>query len=240
MHYIPVRSVESHGVHPQTLTEFLKRGVQLLITCDTGITAHEAIKICQKQGVDVLITDHHTLPPELPSARAVVNPQRLPQNHPLYPLCGVGVAWKVVEELYQRNGRMPDLENNLDLVALGTIADLAALKGENRYLVQRGLKILRESKRPAFQAMLESAEIQSDHLSENHVSFILAPRLNAIGRLDDANPVVEFLITKNITDARLFAEKLEGLNARRKLLCDQVFASAQAQIEREPLSLIHI
>jgi len=233
-YHIPIRSIESHGVHPQALVEFLKQGIQLLITCDTGITAHEAIKICQKQGVDVLITDHHTLPPELPSAQAVVNPQRLPQTHPLYPLCGVGVAWKVVEELYQRNGRMPDLENNLDLVALGTIADLAALNGENRYLVQRGLKILRESKRPALQAMLESAEIQSDHLSENHVSFILAPRLNAIGRLDDANPVVQFLTTKNITDARLFAAKLEGLNARRKLLCDQVFASAQAQIERAP------
>lgn len=232
-YHIPIRSVESHGIHPKSLEEFLKQGIKLLITCDTGITANEAVEICRQRGVDVLITDHHTLPPHLPHALAVVNPQRLDEDHPLRPLSGVGCAYKVVEELHRREGKVSELENDLDLVALGTIADLAELREENRYLVQRGLKTLRESQRPALIAMLETAEIQSDYLSENHIGFMIAPRLNAIGRLDDANPVVEFLTTKDMTTARLFAAKLEGLNARRRLLCDQVFASAEAQIERE-------
>ncbi|MEJ5202936.1 MAG: DHH family phosphoesterase, partial [Anaerolineales bacterium] len=178
-YHIPVRAVESHGVQPQKLIEFLKQGVQLLITCDTGVTAYDAVEICRQQGIDMLITDHHSLPPELPPALAVVNPQRLSEDHPLRPLCGVGCTWKMVEELYRRYGKIPELENDLDLVALGTIADLAELSRENRYLVQRGLKLLRETRRPALQAMLETAEIHSDFLSENHVSFVLAPRLNA-------------------------------------------------------------
>lgn len=232
-YHIPIRSVESHGIHPKFLVEFLKQGIKLLITCDTGITANEAVEMCQQRGVDVLVTDHHVLPPQLPPALAVVNPQRLAEDHPLRPLSGVGCAYKVVEELHRREGKAPELEDDLDLVALGTIADLAELRGENRYLVQRGLKTLQDAKRPALLAMLETAEIQSDYLSENHVGFIIAPRLNAIGRLDDANPVVEFLTTGDITAARLFAAKLEGFNARRRLLCDQVFASVEAQIERE-------
>jgi len=108
------------------LQRMLAEGARLIVTCDTGITAHEAVQVANQQGIDVIITDHHTLPQQLPPAFAVVNPQRLSSSHPLFYLCGVGCAYKLVEELHRRAGRLQELDRDLDLVALGTIADLAS------------------------------------------------------------------------------------------------------------------
>ncbi len=238
-YYIPVRARESHGVGLAPLGGFLASGVQLVLTCDTGITAHDAVVLARDKQVDFIITDHHTLPEILPSALAVVNPQRLPGNSPLAALCGVGCAYKLAEELLHRAGRAGEAAALLDLVALGTIADLALLAGDNRYLVQRGLESMRTAPRPAIQVMLELAEIAYAQLSEEQVSFTLAPRMNALGRLDDANPAVPFLLSSSIAAARPMAARLEALNARRKLLCDQVFQAAQAQISRDRSLLDH-
>ena len=233
-YHIPVRDRESHGVNLEFLKPFLQSGVQLLLTCDTGITAQPAVEYARQQGVDTIITDHHTLPPELPGALAVVNPQRLPVDHPLRPLCGVGCAFKLVEELFRRRSRLEETAQFYDLVALGTVADLAVLNGDCRYLVQRGLALLREHTRLAIKAILEQAEVKEAFLTEEHISFVLAPRLNAIGRLDDANPMVEFLTSTDPQLLQRMAIFLEGLNGKRKLLCEQVFQGAQAQIERDP------
>ncbi len=233
-YHIPVRERESHGVNLEFLQPFLQSGVQLLVTCDTGITAHPAVEYARQQGVDTIITDHHSLPPELPEALAVVNPQRLPAGHPLRPLCGAGCAFKLVEELFRRAGRLEEAAQFYDLVALGTVADLAVLTGDCRYLVQRGLALLRENTRPAIKAILEQAEVKESFLTEEHISFVLAPRLNSIGRLEDANPMVEFLTSTDPNLLQRMAIFLEGLNGKRKLLCEQVFQGAQAQIERDP------
>lgn len=233
IHYIPVRGRESHGIALPSLAAFLERGVQLLLTCDTGVGAHEAVNYARSRQVTTLITDHHTLPAELPPAEAVVNPQRLPLQHPLSGLCGVGCAYKLVEELYRRANRPQDLQQELDLVALGTVADVAPLQGDNRYLVQKGLEVLRAAARPALRRMLQLAEINPDNLSEEHISYVLAPRLNALGRLNDANPIVDFLTGAESPRLERTADQLELLNNRRKLLCDQVFQAAQSQIERD-------
>jgi len=236
-YHIPVRAVESHGISLAALRQVLDGGVQLLLTCDTGITAHPAVDYARSRGVDVVLTDHHDLPtsPEgeaapLPEASAVVNPKLLPQDHPLATLPGVGVAYKLAEALCMLAGRTGEAEESLDLVALGIVADIALLRGDTRYLLQRGLEALREARRPGLRAIMEYAELQPAWLTEDHIGYELAPRLNALGRLADANPAVELLSTQDIGRARVLALELEGLNARRKLLTSQVLQGALAQI----------
>ncbi len=236
-YHIPVRTSESHGVNLPVLSQLLNvpspKRPRLLLTCDTGISAHEPTLFAQNLGVDVIITDHHELPPTLPPAFAVVNPRLLPEHHPLATLPGVGVAYKLVEALFSRAGNLDEAQKELDLVALGIIADLALLRGESRYLAQRGLGQIRSAARPGLQAIMEYAELNPAWLTEEHLGFVLAPRLNALGRLADANPAVELLTTEDIGRARLLALQLEGLNARRKMLTDQVYRAALVQIEQD-------
>jgi single-stranded-DNA-specific exonuclease len=236
-HHIPVRARESHGVNITYLKPILASGVSLIVTCDTGITAHEAAAYLRQNQVDLVVTDHHDLTSDLPDACAAVDPKRLPPGHPLSSLCGVGVAFKLAEYLFQRAGRASEVEQFLDLVALGTTADLATLHGDTRYLLQRGLEVLRSTRRAGLLAMYELAELRPGGITEEHIGFILGPRLNALGRLDDANPIVDFLTATDVEQARPFAVTLEALNARRKLLTDQVFSGALSQIERTPALL---
>jgi single-stranded-DNA-specific exonuclease len=238
-YHIPVRQTESHGLNLPVLKRLIGEGVHLLLTCDTGVTDHEAIAYAQAQGVDVVVTDHHDLPSTLPEACAIVNPKMLPDTHPLRELPGVGCAYKVAEELYSRAGKPEAAAQYLDLVALGIVADVAVQTGDTRYLLQRGLEALRHTERLGLRVMMEVAELDPAWLSEEHISFVLAPRLNALGRLADANVAVELLTTDSLERARILATELEGLNAQRKLLCDQVFQAAQAQIEQDPSLLEH-
>jgi single-stranded-DNA-specific exonuclease len=233
-YHIPVRATESHGVHLPVLGTLIADGVDLFLTCDTGITAHDAVRHAQDAGVDIIITDHHDLPERLPDAWAVLNPKMLPQDHPLRELPGVGCAYKLAEALYERGGRCEDAARHLDLVALGIVADVAVQTGDTRYLLQRGLEALRQTRRPGLQAVVESAGVNPARLTEEHIGFYLAPRLNALGRLADANSAVELLTTDDPSRARILAAELEGLNARRKLLSDQIFEAAVEQVERDP------
>jgi single-stranded-DNA-specific exonuclease len=247
-YHIPVRRTESHGLNLPVLKRLIAEGVHLVLTCDTGVTDHEAIAYAQAQGVDVVVTDHHDLPSTvrlsahdeaLPQACAIVNPKMLPDTHPLRELPGVGCAYKVAEELYSRAGRPGVTAQYLDLVALGIVADVAVQTGDTRYLLQRGLEALRHTERLGLRVMMETAELDPNWLTEEHIGFLLGPRLNALGRLADANVAVELLTTSSLERARILATELEGLNAQRKLLCDQVFQAAQAQIERDPSLLEH-
>jgi len=238
IYHIPLRATESHGVSLDALHQVLQEeglsGSGVLLTCDTGISAHAALQYARDRGLDVLVTDHHDLPPELPPALALVNPKLLPPGHALGSLPGVGVAYKVVEALYAQAGRQQECTEFLDLAALGIVADLAVLTGETRYLLQCGLRVLRSTPRLGLQIMMELADLNPAGLSEEHIGYVLAPRLNSLGRLADANPVVEFLTTTDETRARLLALEMEALNARRKLLTDQVFRAALAQVEQDP------
>ncbi|HLF88166.1 MAG TPA: DHH family phosphoesterase, partial [Anaerolineales bacterium] len=217
-YHIPVRATESHGIKLPALKEVLALGARLVLTCDTGIAEHEAIDYAQSQGVDVVVTDHHSLPPTLPNAHALANPQMLPPGHPLRDLPGVGVAYKLAEELYVRAGRPDEAEKLLDLVALGIVADVAIQRADTRYLLQKGLEVLRNTNRLGLRTLFETADLNPAQLSEEHIGFAIAPRMNALGRLGDANGIVEFLTTEDLATARIVAQQLEGLNAQRKLL----------------------
>jgi len=233
-YHIPVRATESHGVSLPVLRRLIDDGVRLFLTCDTGITAHEAVLHAHETGVDIIITDHHDLPERLPDAWAVVNPKMLPQDHTLRELPGAGCAYKLAEALYERAGRGEDAAEHLDLVALAIVADVAVQTGDTRYLLQRGLEALKHTGRLGLQAIMGLAEVNPARLTEEHIGFYLAPRLNALGRLADANGAVELLTTGDPSRARILAAELEGLNARRKLLSDQVFEAAVEQVERDP------
>jgi single-stranded-DNA-specific exonuclease len=191
-YHIPVRARESHGISAGVLEKILNpdnitgddprwpkgdwQSPGVLLTCDTGISAHGAVADCQLHGVDVLITDHHDLPDTLPSAYAIVNPKLCPEGHPLRELPGVGVAYKLVEELYSKAGLTDELENYLDLVALGIVADLALLVKDTRYLLQKGMCTLRDTRRLGLQILMELAKIETDNLTEEQVAFMLAYR----------------------------------------------------------------
>jgi single-stranded-DNA-specific exonuclease len=225
--YIPNRERESHGVHWRSLQPFLGRGVRVLLTCDTGVSAHAAVLQAQKAGLDVVITDHHDLPASLPPALAVVNPKRLDSDHPLRQLSGAGVAYKLAEALSAG-------ESGLDLAALGLVADAVVQLGDVRYLVQRGLQVLRATERVGVRALAEVADVTPETLDEDDISFALAPRLNALGRLEEATIGVELLLEKDLARARSIAAEAEALNVRRQFLSKQVTAAAQGQIERDP------
>ncbi len=169
--HIPVRAEEGHGVNLPWLQRLIDGGAQLVVTCDTGSDAHEAVDYARPRGVDLVITDHHDLPPTLPAASAVVNPKLLPAGHPLGTLPGVGVAYKLAEAL------QPDASAHLDLVALGIVADVAVQTGDARYLLQRGLASLRETGRLGLQTLLQLAQVNPAWLNEEHIGFELGPRL---------------------------------------------------------------
>jgi single-stranded-DNA-specific exonuclease len=260
VYYIPIRGKESHGVHIESLKPIIDNGAALIVTCDTGITAHEAINYANSRGADVIVTDHHDLGETLPNALAIINPKMLPEDHPLANLAGVGVAYKFAEALLNSESREKRVENRrqkaegrtqkaeggrqviesaelLDLVALGLIADVALLKGETRSLAQKGIQKLRKTKRLGLRVMAELAGASMDALNEETIGFTFAPRLNALGRLGDANPAVELLLTNDPPRARVLAAQIEGLNAQRRMLTSQVYEAAEAKLRAEPALL---
>ena len=228
MFRVPTRH-EGHGLHRLGLQHLVEAGARLILTCDTGVTAHAEAAYLAQIGADLIITDHHVPTEHLPHAVAVVNPHRLPAGHPLAPLAGVGVAYQLAR------GLDPNLADRaLDLTALGTVADVATLVDDNRYLVQRGLDALRTTRRPGLQALYDTAGLRPEGLTEEHLGFVLGPRLNALGRLADASDGVDLLTTDDALRARTLATELEGLNARRQFLTRQVTDAALAQVEKQP------
>ena len=236
-YYIPHRLTESHGIKLDALQRLLDQHVQVLLTCDTGIAEHVAIAHAKSRGVTVLVTDHHDLPDELPQADALINPKRLPIDHPLRSLPGVGVAFKLAQQVLHLAGEDDRADDYLDLVALGIVADVAELRADTRYLLQRGLDRLRRTSRLGLQALMASAKVNAANVSAETIGFALGPRLNALGRLGDANLAVELLTTPDLTRARILAAQLDGLNNQRKLLMDQIYSAAQEQIAKDPAVL---
>ena len=233
--HIPVRQHESHGVQPHVLNRYIEQGFGgLLLTCDTGIAAVDAIALALAAGIDSVITDHHDLPDELPNAFALINPKFHAEDDPLSGLPGVGVAYKVIEALFVRAGREAELEDCLDLVAMGIVADLALQRYDTRYLLQRGLEVLRKTQRPGLLALIENAGVNVELLNDEDIGFQLGPRLNAVGRLADANVSVPLLTTTDEVEAKRIAEQLERLNEERKFETAVVYDSAAAQVQEEP------
>jgi len=232
--HIPIRATESHGIQIDAFKSFLKLGPSLILTCDTGISDHASIEYAQSIGVDVIITDHHTLPEPLPRAYAIINPHQLPANHPLSYLAGVGAAFQVIRALNITGKFGFHVEDLYDLVALGTIADLAVLRSENRFYAQMGLKQMNQNLRPALKSLLTVSKNKNSLITENTIGFNMAPRLNAAGRLSDANENVKFLLSSNKEYCVDFAKGLEQLNHMRKLSVNAVIQSAQDMIKQDP------
>ncbi|GAB4474871.1 MAG: hypothetical protein Kow00124_15310 [Anaerolineae bacterium] len=235
-YHIPHRISDGHGVQVPVLRHYLggEDRVDLLLTCDTGIAAHDAVDAAQAAGVDVIITDHHSLTPQLPAAYAVVSTQRLPEGHVLRTLPGVGVAYKLMQHLYDLTGRGSEVERLLDLVALGIVADVVEQRDDARYLLQRGMDRLRASARTGLKALMEAAQVDPVNLSADTIGYQVGPRLNALGRLDDANLAVELLTTRDVNRAQQIANRLETLNDKRKLIENQIYSAAQDQIAADP------
>ncbi len=230
--HIPIRASESHGIKLPNLEKFINNGIQVLITCDTGISENQSISYAQENGIDTIITDHHNLPDSIPPAYAVINPHLLPEGHPLSFLAGAGVAYKFSEALLDCYHRLEMSNDIIDLAALGCIADLATLRGDTRFIAQKGLDQIRNSPRLSLKALLDAAEINHKEMNEEQISYVLAPRLNALGRLADANSSVEFLLSHDPEQIAVMANQLEGLNSHRKILCDQVFQASLAMIDQ--------
>ncbi len=230
-YHVPDRITEGHGIRLYKVEEILEQGIEFILTCDTGIEEYEAVEAIHSAGKKIVITDHHDLGNTLPSADAVVNPKRLPKSHPLRQLPGVGVVYKLAQALTDDDNFITSL---LDLVALGIVADVAEQKNDTRYLLQCGLDLLRQSERLGLLALIEMANLNQSTLNEEHIGFWLGPRLNALGRLGDANQAVELLTTSNKGRAKILASQLNALNERRRVLVDETVTQVLAQIEENP------
>ncbi|TVR63652.1 MAG: single-stranded-DNA-specific exonuclease RecJ [Gemmatimonadales bacterium] len=215
--FVPDRLRDGYDLGPAGIERAEALGATLIVTCDSGIVAHDAVALARARGVDVVITDHHTPGETLPPAVAVVNPNRSDCDYPYPSLAGVGVAFKLCQLLGQMAGR-PEAEllENLDLVALATVADLVPLTGENRVLVRYGLRVLQQARRPGVAALLEVTELAAEDVDAGKVGFVLAPRLNAAGRMGSAMEALELLLAPDLDRARTPARRLEALNALRR------------------------
>lgn len=229
--YIPDRFEEGYGVSAKGIEKALDLGATLMITVDCGITALEQTRLAQEKGLDVIITDHHEPPSRLPEAYAVINPKL--GDYPFRELAGVGVAFKLMDALYARIGQdRKRLLWDLDLVALGTVADVVPLLDENRILVKYGLRVLEKTLKAGLRALKHVARLNGRVLPW-HISFILGPRLNAAGRLSHAEKAFRLLVTTDGEEALGIAEELEAENRRRQMIERQIFEEAVRTIEEE-------
>lgn len=240
--YIPHRLKEGYSLNCQAVATLARGGTKVLITVDNGISAVEEARRVLESGMDLIITDHHEVPAELPPACAILNPKQRGDDFPGKELAGVGVAYYLLIGLRRRlreKNLLPDPEPNLrallDLVAVGTIADMAPLTGINRPLVREGLKVLSESPRVGLKALMDVAGVGAPVRSDQ-VAFWLGPRINAVGRLEDAGTGVKLLLCEDLQEARVLAGRLEEANAARKDLEDAIFQEALAQVEAKGLN----
>jgi single-stranded-DNA-specific exonuclease len=240
-YFIPNRLTESHGLSIPGIDALAAQNCRLIVTCDTGSTNLPELEHAKSLGIDVIVTDHHTLPSDRPPVTAIINPRYFPPEHPLAHLSGVAVGYKLIEALYQTLPT-PDrpLEGLLDLVAIGLIADLVQLTGDCRYLAQRGIEQLQKNTqatpaRPGIARLLELCKRSGDRPTD--ISFGIGPRINAISRIHgDARFGVELLTSQDAERCRYLAEETELANARRKALQKDVMQQVTARLAQIDLS----
>lgn len=227
-YYIPNRFTEGYGPNPEAFQQIIDQGSRLIITCDNGVQGHEAVELADSQGVDVIVTDHHELPEVLPKAYSIIHPAHPEGSYPFKELAGVGVSFKLAHALMEE---LPF--ESLDLVALGTVADLVSLTDENHIMVKYGMQALSETARPGLRAIYEESRTDYQHIDEVSIGFRIAPRLNASGRMADAEQAVQLLTTHSQEEAQARAAELERLNNERKTVTDQVFQEIESQINKD-------
>ncbi len=223
--YIPNRFTEGYGPNEPAFRHAHESGVKLIITVDTGISAVHEASVLKSLGVDLIITDHHEPGPILPEALAIIHPKLPGGTYPFKELAGVGVAFKLSQALL---GQLP--EHLLEFVAIGTIADLVPLVDENRYLVKRGLKKIKSSSRTGIKALCKQAGIEQQTIDEETIGFTIGPRINAVGRLDSADPAVHLLLSEDLDEAEMLAEEIDSYNKERQRIVSSIADEAIQQV----------
>jgi single-stranded-DNA-specific exonuclease len=228
--HIPDRFEEGHGLNGSAIDKLHARGADLVITVDCGVTDVAEVGRAKELGMDMIITDHHVPSQSLPRAVAVVDPKRKDSRYPHPDLAGAGVAFKLVQALFHKDNREKWLVGLMDLVALATVTDMSPMIGENRYLVNEGLKELNTSSRPGIQEMVSLTGLRPGELDSDDISWVLGPRLNAAGRLDSASTSYRLLTTRSTEEARQLAQELEGRNAERQKLSSEVLEHVRQRL----------
>jgi single-stranded-DNA-specific exonuclease len=230
-YFVPHRVTEGYGFSGTHLRAFQKKGVALIITVDCGINAQEAIDEARGLGIDVIVTDHHPPQRTLEGACAVIDPKGYDERYPFKELAGVGVAFKLVDALRRKQGQERAHLQDLDLVALGTIADIVPLFGENRILARIGLERIGETEKTGLRALMEKSRVTHKNITTYDVGYILGPRLNASGRLESAETSIELLLTEDREYAWKCATALEEANMKRQELHEKVMRESMALVE---------
>jgi single-stranded-DNA-specific exonuclease len=247
MGYIPNRFDEGYGLNREALRSLQENGVKLVVTVDCGIRSVEEARYAAELGMDLVISDHHHPGAKIPEALAVINPKQEGDTYPEKNLAGVGLAYKLIQGLFEKinhgdNGSAGmDASQYLDLVALGTVADLAPLVGENRALVRAGLKTMRLPQRQGLASLMGAAGIKPARINAGDISFVLGPRLNAAGRLDSALAALELLLSEDIHEAGRLAQQLDNQNRERQQIMHTIQERAEMlALERDPEALLLI
>ncbi|MDE7490775.1 single-stranded-DNA-specific exonuclease RecJ, partial [Streptococcus agalactiae] len=226
--YLPNRFTDGYGPNESVYKYFIEQqDVSLIITVDNGVAGHEAIAYAQNQGVDVVVTDHHSMPADLPCAYAIIHPEHPDANYPFPYLAGCGVAFKVACALLET---IPT--EMLDLVAIGTIADMVSLTDENRIMVKAGLEVMKDSERIGLQELISLSNIDLKTLNEETIGFKIAPQLNALGRLDDPNPAIELLTGFDDEESQAIAQMIDQKNEERKEIVQTIFDQAMQMLDQ--------
>jgi len=231
-YYIPDRIKEGYGVSRAGIDHANRLGINLMVSIDCGITAIEQVEYARSLGIDVIICDHHEPGDELPNAVAVLDPLKPACKYPFKNLCGAGVGFKLIQALARTVGTESGVGKFLDFVALATTADIVPLIDENRVFVKLGLEMITTNPRPGIKALLDSAGLKPDAMTTGQVVFVMAPRINAVGRLGDAKRAVELLVTDDYDSAVEFARVLEQENITRRKIDEDVFIHAQQLVEK--------
>jgi single-stranded-DNA-specific exonuclease len=231
--FVPNRLEHGYDFGPAGLAAALQHKCKLVLTCDCGIAAHQTVAAAGDAGIDVVVSDHHTPPAQLPPAVAVLNPHRDDSAYPEKVLCGAGVVFKLLQALFERRGYVVrDLYKYLDLVALPTIADLVPLTGENRILARFGLKVLQKTPNPGLRALLRVAGLKAERpINAGQIAFVVGPRINAVGRMGEAMRGVRLLLTEDESEAAAIADVVEAENRLRREVDRATLDEAMAILE---------
>ncbi len=233
-YYIPDRINEGYGLNECAITALKEDGCTLLVTVDSGITAAREIEHARSLGIRVIVTDHHECKETLPCAEAVVNPRRPDSAYPFRELAGVGVAFKLICAMEKGRPIEELLDEYADVVALGTIADVMPVTGENRIIITEGLRRLRHTENIGLQTLMQKLGLESKPLTANSVSFVLAPRINAAGRMGEADCTARLMLTSDSREACALAEHLCDLNRRRQEEENAIYEEILGEIDRDP------
>jgi len=229
LHHIPHRITEGYGLNKEIINFAKENKVKLMVTADCGTANHKEIDGLRQAGIDVIVTDHHE--PQglnLPAASSMINPKLKHSGYPYRDLAGVGVAYKFCQAITNSL-----LSEDIDLVTLGTIADSVPLNGENRIIAREGLSRMGQTRRPGLRALIENAGIENKKFNSTYVSFIIAPRLNAAGRMSNAETSLKLLMSRDMGEAQGFAKELEQFNRQRQKVESKILEEAEAMINRE-------